>query len=321
MSPDVLMDAIESVGSLSLDVTRSVAIALIVRGLHPDLIHAPHDHSGEKHAAAGVEAPGVREPRLNEVSVAVHERARAELIVRYATRRESKKDEETDGEFEVDFFMKTSERVRCPPGLQQLIGQVPRCCRGSPGPPGEDSRKTRPGCLRNRCALVEQRHMVAGDHRLGHVVSDDQGSEADLALVSGDHGKNRVASQRVEAGGGFVEKDELRARDDRTGQGETLLHASGKLAWVTGRSFLDLELPQGFEAAQTDFPVPEIRGLFQREGDIFQCRQRIEERVALKRENCCVSGSPRERVRPADEASCRRTRFLPRRVSRRWPGI
>src|SRR4051812_29475100 len=58
------------------------------------------------------------------------------------------------------------------------------------------------GCaLKADAALVEERNTVAGHEGLGHIVGDDEGGKIKLPLVLGDHGKDRVAAQGIEARG------------------------------------------------------------------------------------------------------------------------
>jgi hypothetical protein len=165
-------------------------------------------------------------------------------------------------------------------GVAKFVGAVAETAHNRVGGSGEfggSPSKAYP-------ALVKQRDTVAGDQRLDHVMGHDERRKSELPLVFGDHGKNGVAAQRIEAGGRLVEKHEFRTGNDRSGKRETLLHAAGKLAGVTISMIINFKLSQSFKAALTDLIVCEVCRLFKRERHILQSRQRIEEGIALEEE-------------------------------------
>ncbi|HEY8900676.1 MAG TPA: hypothetical protein VIM61_09710 [Chthoniobacterales bacterium] len=143
-------------------------------------------------------------------------------------------------------------------------------------------RKFRGRAFEANPAFFQQRDAVARDERLGDVVCHDERGEAELPLIFRDHGEHRIAPQRIEAGGGFVEEDQFGLRDDGPGERETLLHATRHLAGIPVATGVQFELPQSFEAAFTDGIVLEIGRLFKRERDVFQRRERVEKRIALE---------------------------------------
>jgi hypothetical protein len=112
---------------------------------------------------------------------------------------------------------------------------------------------------------------------------DDEGREAEAALVFGDHGKNGISAERIETRGGFVEKHDLGLCNDRAGEGKTLLHAAGEAPRVAIREIFHLQLLEGLEASLKNFYFAERGRLLKREGDIFQRRERVKQRIALKK--------------------------------------
>ena len=112
---------------------------------------------------------------------------------------------------------------------------------------------------------------------------DDEGREAEASLVFGDHGKNGISTERVETCGGFVEKHDLGLCNDRAGEGKTLLHAAGEAPRVAIREIFHLQLLEGLEASLENFYFAERGRLLKRERDIFQRRERVKQRIALKK--------------------------------------
>src|SRR4029453_9368847 len=90
-------------------------------------------------------------------------------------------------------------------------------------------------------SLIKERDTIAGDQRFLHIVRDDQCRKIEPALIFGDSSKNSIAAQRITAGGRFVKENEFGAGNDRTRQGEALLHATGKLARIVIRMIIDLQ--------------------------------------------------------------------------------
>ena len=112
---------------------------------------------------------------------------------------------------------------------------------------------------------------------------DDEGREAEAALVFGDHGENGISAERVETRSGFVEKHDLGLCNDRAGEGKTLLHAAGEAPRVAVREIFHLKLLEGLEASLENFYFAERGRLLERERDIFQRRERVKQRIALKK--------------------------------------
>jgi hypothetical protein len=95
-----------------------------------------------------------------------------------------------------------------------------KCSRTSAwGGPGDDA------------AVIDDGDLVAQALRLFHVVGGQQDGLA--ACAHGLDQRPEVASGLgVEAGGGFVEKDQVRVVDQRDGQQQALALAAGELARV-----------------------------------------------------------------------------------------
>jgi len=130
--------------------------------------------------------------------------------------------------------------------------------------------------------LIEECDDIAHNESLGHIMRDDESREIEETLVFGDHGKNGIAPQGIKSSGGFIEQDNLRLCNDCAGEGKPLLHAAGERAGVVVQKVLHFELTQRLAAPLPDFLPAEFRRLFQREGHIFQGRQRVEKRIALE---------------------------------------
>jgi hypothetical protein len=131
--------------------------------------------------------------------------------------------------------------------------------------------------------LVEKGDTIADRKSLGHIMCDDEGCEAEAALIFGDHGEDGIPAERVETCGGFVKKHDLGLCNDRASEGKTLLHAAGEAPGVAIREIFHLELVEGLEAALENFYFAERGRLLEREGDIFQRGERVKQRIALKK--------------------------------------
>ncbi len=87
---------------------------------------------------------------------------------------------------------------------------------------------TRGSRLRN-LAVKEQRHAVRQDGGFLLVVSNEHGSDAELALEGADKPAHLFAQMLVEGGEGLVQQEYSRLGDKGAGEGNALLLASGKL--------------------------------------------------------------------------------------------
>ena len=61
---------------------------------------------------------------------------------------------------------------------------------------------------------------------------DRDGGCAEAAHLFEDEVVDRIGGDRVEAGGGLIEEDQVRLGDDRAGERDALLHAAGNLSRV-----------------------------------------------------------------------------------------
>ena len=124
--------------------------------------------------------------------------------------------------------------------------------------------------------------MIARRQSLRHVVRHDQRREVKLALISGDHGENRISAQGIETRRRLVEKHQFRPCHDGACQCQPLLHSAGKLTGVAVLMLFELELLQGLEAALANLPVLQARRLLQRQRHVFQGGQGIKQCIALE---------------------------------------
>ena len=137
--------------------------------------------------------------------------------------------------------------------------------------------------LKGNATLVEKGYAIADRQSLGHIMRYNKGREAEAALVFGDHRENGISSKRVETCGGFVEKHDLGLCNDRAGEGKTLLHTAGESPRIAIREIFHLKLVEGLEASLENFYFAERGRLLEWERDIFQRRERVKQRIALKK--------------------------------------
>jgi len=78
-------------------------------------------------------------------------------------------------------------------------------------------------------AVLDEDHGIAGDFDFAEKMRVEKNSGAALSLVADDVA-DEAAAHGVEAGGGFVEEDEIRFVDESLGEADALHHALGKAA-------------------------------------------------------------------------------------------
>ena len=137
-----------------------------------------------------------------------------------------------------------------PPSGAACSGAPPRTCAVAPQPLSARSQTSRlpmpmnaatysvAGVLEDAlgrvvlldAAVAHDRQPVAERQRLGLVVGDEHGGEAEAAVELVDLGRHLVAQAGVEVAQRLVEQDEVGAGDEPAGEGDALLLATAELA-------------------------------------------------------------------------------------------
>ena len=113
-------------------------------------------------------------------------------------------------------------------------------------------------------------------------MADDDRAEFELLLVVGDHGEDRVFPDGIETGGGFVEQNDFRVRDERSPQGDTFLHTSGNLSRKPVSNFGEFQLLYASVHPFPDFIPAHLSFFKQGQCDVFEYCQGIKQGVVLK---------------------------------------
>ena len=117
----------------------------------------------------------------------------------------------------------------------------------------------------------------------GEVVGDRYRRAAKRADPVADEGVDRAGGDRVEAGGGLVEEQELWVADDRASKAHALLHTARKLGRIEiGDMRGEPHQRHDLDRARARLGAGQPLGVDQAEGDVFPHGKAVEQRAALK---------------------------------------
>src|SRR5262249_45918224 len=131
-------------------------------------------------------------------------------------------------------------------------------------------------------ALVEHGHAVGDLEDLGDLVADHHRGEAALAVQLLDEAVDGVDEDRIEAGGGLVEEDDLRLRDQGAGDGHALAHAARDLRRVLVPHVHQADLQELLLHAAGDVRRGHRRLLAQGERHVVEHGHGVEEGAPLE---------------------------------------